>query len=306
MDGLLGSIFGFGDRMKRNVRGLLSDPLAQIQRNVNSWAGNMNDAMQTPAMDYIRAGGVMSDDPSTQAAAMAEANRMTGALLGAMPGGLVGRTVFHGSKSPQLGGKTFDLNFVGSGAGAQTEGWGGYFTNNASNASRFGPYVYKAEIPDEILPKFFDLNNKLYEQPEVVKKAIEYRLTPDVLSVSKKYNQKIREYSVNPFLSGRAKTLEKFGAPPQSQDKFKEWVDNLPKYVKDELGIFDAQKSTGRDFIFHLSDLLGPKSVAKSFEKDGVPGALYKGIDLQSYPDSTNFVIWDDKLLKSMILSNLR
>jgi hypothetical protein len=134
MSGLLGSVYSFGDSLKRKVRGLLSDPLAQIQLNMNQAAGGFNDAMRSPATDYARAGGVMADDPSTQAAIRAEADRRIGALMNVMPGGLLGATVWHGS--PHKFAK-FDASKIGTGEGAQAYGHGLYLAENPSVAKSY-------------------------------------------------------------------------------------------------------------------------------------------------------------------------
>ena len=134
MSGLLGSVYSFGDSLKRKVRGLLSDPLAQIQLNMNQAAGGFNDAMRSPATDYARAGGVMADDPSTQAAIRAEADRRIGALMNVMPGGLLGATVWHGS--PHKFAK-FDASKIGTGEGAQAYGHGLYLAESPKVAQDY-------------------------------------------------------------------------------------------------------------------------------------------------------------------------
>jgi hypothetical protein len=134
MSGLLGSVYSFGDSLKRKVRGLLSDPLAQIQLNMNQAAGGFNDAMRSPATEYARAGGVMADDPSTQAAIRAEADRRIGALMNVMPGGLLGATVWHGS--PHRFAK-FDASKIGTGEGAQAYGHGLYLAEAPEVAASY-------------------------------------------------------------------------------------------------------------------------------------------------------------------------
>lgn len=142
MSGLLGSIFSFGDSLKRNVRGLLNDPLAQIQRNLNQVAGEFNDAMSSPATEYARAGGVMANDPSTQAAIRAETDRRVAALMNVMPGGLLGATVWHGS--PHKFAK-FDSSKIGTGEGAQAYGHGLYLAESPDVAKT---YMVNARLAD--------------------------------------------------------------------------------------------------------------------------------------------------------------
>ena len=85
-------------------------------------------------------------------------------------GGLLGATVFHGS--PYLF-KQFDPRKIGTGEGAQAYGAGsGYTAQSKEVAENYAGkpigFLYKGDIPDEIIPSFLDWNKRLADQPEVL------------------------------------------------------------------------------------------------------------------------------------------
>lgn len=98
-----------------------------------------------------------------------------GAALGLMgagaDAGATGRAMllFHGSKAPLDGGK-FNLDRVGSGTGANTEGWGAYFSLDKRNAQKFGKNINKVDIPDDVAADvLIDWDKPISQQSEKVK-----------------------------------------------------------------------------------------------------------------------------------------
>ncbi len=95
MSNALTNVYSFGNKLRNNLKALLTDPVNHLASQANIWAADMNRALDSPATAYRRAGGVMADDPSTVAAANREQERMTAALIGTSPG-FVGMTARHG------------------------------------------------------------------------------------------------------------------------------------------------------------------------------------------------------------------
>jgi hypothetical protein len=91
MSNALANVYSFGNKLRNNLKALLTDPVNHLASQANIWAADMNRALDSPATAYRRAGGVMADDPSTVAAANREQERMTAALMGTAPG-FVGMT----------------------------------------------------------------------------------------------------------------------------------------------------------------------------------------------------------------------
>jgi len=91
MSNALANVYSFGNKLRNNLKALLTDPVNHLASQANIWATDMNRALDSPATAYRRAGGVMADDPSTVAAANREQERMTAALMGTAPG-FVGMT----------------------------------------------------------------------------------------------------------------------------------------------------------------------------------------------------------------------
>lgn len=87
------------------------------------------------------------------------------------------KRLYHGSE------KNFDqfqTSKIGSGSGAQTEGWGMYFSDSKNNASRFGVRQYEIITPEYFEKRYLHYNKKFSEQPEYIQKTLpEYRFLPD-------------------------------------------------------------------------------------------------------------------------------
>ena len=108
MSGLLADIFVAGDRAKKRVRGLLTDPVAQVQQNADNWAADTLEAMQTP-------------------------EGMASQLIGS---GLLGKIVWHGSPHRFI---KFDSSKIGTGEGAQAYGHGLYLADLPDVARQYIP-----------------------------------------------------------------------------------------------------------------------------------------------------------------------
>ncbi len=133
MSNALANVYSFGNKLRNNLKALLTDPVNHLASQANIWAADMNRALDSPATAYRRAGGVMADDPSTVAAANREQERMTAALMGTAPG-FVGMTAWHGS--PHRFNK-FDSSKIGTGEGAQAYGHGLYLAESPDVARTY-------------------------------------------------------------------------------------------------------------------------------------------------------------------------
>ena len=133
MSNALANVYSFGNKLRNNLKALLTDPVNHLASQANIWAADMNRALDSPATAYRRAGGVMADDPSTVAAANREQERMTAALMGTAPG-FVGMTAWHGSPHKF---DRFDSSKIGTGEGAQAYGHGLYLAESPKTAEAY-------------------------------------------------------------------------------------------------------------------------------------------------------------------------
>jgi hypothetical protein len=143
MSNALANVYSFGNKLRNNLKALLTDPVNHLASQANIWAADMNRALDSPATAYRRAGGVMADDPSTVAAANREQERMTAALMGTAPG-FVGMTAWHGSPHKF---DRFDSSKIGTGEGAQAYGHGLYLAENQGVADSYRRTL-TAGVPD--------------------------------------------------------------------------------------------------------------------------------------------------------------
>jgi len=129
MSGLLGSIFSYGDDLKKRARGLLGDPVGYA----NATVGAFNDKAQASARALLAGkdkGGAQSID------ALGAGPHALGGLLG-------GIKVFHGS--PHVFDKA-DSSKIGTGEGAQAYGHGLYWAENQKVAEQYSKDLAEIEM----------------------------------------------------------------------------------------------------------------------------------------------------------------
>jgi hypothetical protein len=120
VSGLLGSVFSFGDDLKKRLRGLLHDPIGSASAEV----GAFNDKAQSAARGLLSGqdrGGMQSVD------ALGAGPHALGGLLGAIK-------VYHGS--PHVFDKA-DSSKIGTGEGAQAYGHGLYWAESPGVADSY-------------------------------------------------------------------------------------------------------------------------------------------------------------------------
>ena len=121
MNGLLAQLFSTIDSKKRQLGGLLSDPLETLYQGVRNFGAEQRGLLDTQAQAYPWTGMTPQAAPDMQARkALADAGAAQG---------MAAATVWHGS--PHKFDK-FDSSKIGTGEGAQAYGHG----------------LYLAEIPD--------------------------------------------------------------------------------------------------------------------------------------------------------------
>jgi hypothetical protein len=122
-DSILPSLFSAGNQVKKNVRGLLADPVGQSNNLARSVSDNLQGLLGPLAgiqAETARGQGVLGSDPALQQAARDRQVAAVSNFLAPMA------TVWHGS--PHKFGK-FDSSKIGTGEGAQAYGHGLYLAD---------------------------------------------------------------------------------------------------------------------------------------------------------------------------------
>lgn len=176
-----------------------------------------------------------------------------------------GIRAFHGSPHNF---EQFKLDNIGTGEGAQAQGYGLYFTNSERLANSYrkanpeihkGPgHMYEVNI-DADPAMFLDRDLPLGEQPQPVQDA--------VLGVRG---------------SAARSEYEKRGLSPEV----------VEQYLANGTGA--ASSRTGKQLIENLEGTMGPERAAQALREAGIPGIRY-GADKTT--KNTNYVVFDDKLI---------
>jgi hypothetical protein len=130
-DSILPSLFSAGNQVKKNVRGLLADPVGQSNNLARSVSDNLQGLLGPLAgiqAETARGQGVLGSDPALQQAARDRQVAAVSNFLAPMA------TVWHGS--PHKFGK-FDSSKIGTGEGAQAYGHGLYLAESPDVAGRY-------------------------------------------------------------------------------------------------------------------------------------------------------------------------
>ena len=203
MAGLLGdvlpAVFSAGDRAKRYLGGLLSDPMGRIEQTLGQ------------ASDNVRQLGLLSQqaygdkrDPmkvTNPQAAKQYNDAMFNMVSSFAPAGI---TVWHGSPhkfDPEPGyplGR-FRAEKIGTGEGKQQQGIGAYLAEAQAVGQKYADkeawkrgmdsgYLYKVDIPDDMVAKMANYEMPFSQQPENVKKAVQAMIGPDELAALRGYH----------------------------------------------------------------------------------------------------------------------
>jgi hypothetical protein len=119
-DSILPSLFSAGNQVKKNVRGLLADPVGQSNNLARSVSDNLQGLLGPLAgiqAETARGQGVLGSDPALQQAARDRQVAAVSNFLAPMA------TVWHGSPHKF---DAFDSSKIGTGEGAQAYGHGLY------------------------------------------------------------------------------------------------------------------------------------------------------------------------------------
>jgi hypothetical protein len=172
---LLADIFSAGNTAKRKIKAFAADPLASIEQFVNqrnAQAGEFN-RLGTIAEDALynrMMGKPVSPD---QQAAFNQVNDILASAYNP-----VGMTGYHGSPHGPI--SQFSLEKVGTGAGTRNFGEGIYIAEHPAVAGAFRKgripstqnpegFLYKVDVPDELLPKML---NWYEDVPEEMRKTL--------------------------------------------------------------------------------------------------------------------------------------
>jgi hypothetical protein len=130
-DSILPSLFSAGNQVKKNVRGLLADPVGQSNNLARSVSDNLQGLLGPLAgiqAETARGQGVLGSDPALQQAARDRQVAAVSNFLAPMA------TVWHGS--PHKFSK-FDASKIGTGEGAQAYGHGLYLAESPGVAESY-------------------------------------------------------------------------------------------------------------------------------------------------------------------------
>jgi hypothetical protein len=140
LDGVLPYLYSRSDALKRQIGGLLSDPMGTLAQtagllsdNANTQQGLMGQAFANPKRPF---------QVTDQDAMMQAAQAMLNGPLGIAPAGI---TVYHGSPHTF---DRFDASKIGTGEGAQAYGHGLYLAENPQTAE-----FYKGALTDRFPAK---------------------------------------------------------------------------------------------------------------------------------------------------------
>jgi hypothetical protein len=142
-DSILPSLFSAGNQVKKNVRGLLADPVGQSNNLARSVSDNLQGLLGPLAgiqAETARGQGVLGSDPALQQAARDRQVAAVSNFLAPMA------TVWHGS--PHKFGK-FDASKIGTGEGAQAYGHGLYLAESRGVATGYADKL-SGSLPIEL------------------------------------------------------------------------------------------------------------------------------------------------------------
>lgn len=302
-----GSSEWIGNKMQR--AGLLGDyrnPIAEL-----------GTAMLSPVAmkGAVKAGGLLAQadlagaENAAKVSPMGPISKQRGAL------------VFHGTNAQIPDGGNFDLSKVGSGARAQTEGWGGYFSESKENARKFGKNIYKMDIPDNYLAELFiPRGGPSKANPEVLDK-IRFALdagSQDARVIGRNANNWIKVNTRGGFVSDGDKKIAKAlqRAFVQTSSGFELDANQAMNAIKNS-GAEDYKiknaisqilsadfMSMGDTTVYNAiaaKNRFGQRETSLFLNDMGISGlGTSAASDLHAVnPNATNYVIWDQDLLNS-------
>ncbi len=315
MSNALANVYSFGNKLRNNLKALLTDPVNHLASQGNIWAADMNRALDSPATAYRRAGGVMADDPSTVAAANREQERMTAALMGTAPG-FVGMTAWHGSPHRF---DRFDSRKIGTGEGAQAYGHGLYLAESPDVAMKYQPRDPKLE--SKIMQRYSAAEKQMnYPAMQVFEDFGLNRTPEEVLSSINKAGYSAKDLkaamdaykvSLKEYANQAAGALYKVDLPDEMIARMLDWdkpLSQQPEAVRKALDVLDddskkllkGQDPKGAKLYELLASTdafagMGPLGVAASnhLRGAGVPGIRYlDGGSRDTGSGTSNFVVF--------------
>lgn len=301
--GLLGNIYSAADGFKRQLRGLLSDPMGTVEQM----------------------GGILADDAKTTAARNArmvhqpetitpqDVNATMASALNFAP---LGMTVWHGSPHKFT---KFDMSKIGTGEGAQAYGHGLYVAESPSVAKEYaGANAGRAAASEgaiDALPK--PVQMEVFKAMQMKDSPFKKAALDDIVS---------RYPEAASVIQSKNPTLYKVDIPDEAVAKFLDWDKPLSQQSAEVISALERSKSkhvrSMMDYArtpypeaiggdektmgeaFRLLNLnLQGKSSADSVKasallaKQGIPGIRYlDGGSRSAGQGSSNFVLFDDQM----------
>jgi hypothetical protein len=270
MMGLLGSIFSAGDSAKRQIRGLLDDPIGVLQQKI----GHIND-------------GARVANELTGDAAQERMTNVNGPANVALQNYLSERVnplamvTWHASPHKFA---RFDSSKIGDGEGAQIYGHGLYlaespevsgvggkyfqqFQNHPATRKSGGPYAYKVDLPDDQIAKMLDWDKPLSQQPKEVREAL--------TAIARGDEQVMRQFR---DLGPNAPANQAYAALTQQAVRLK-------KYERMRAGIPETEAVP--------SLVYGQDVASRQLRQAGIPGIRYLDGDSRGVGQGTsNFVVF--------------
>lgn len=189
--GLLGDIFSTIDTKKRQLKGLLEQPGATIDKAVGQLRDDYRNMVNTQATAYPWTSAKPQSSTPQQVAAAQQQLADMGANMG-----MAAATVWHGS--PHKFDK-FDASKIGTGEGHQQQGIGAYLAESEKVGQKYADkeswkrgmdsgYLYKVDIPDDAIANMANHEATFSNQPASVKAAVSSMFGPDEISALKGYH----------------------------------------------------------------------------------------------------------------------
>ena len=211
MAGLLGDLYSYLDTKKRQVRGLLNDPLGEIAAGVQRFGEDWSGTLNRFANAYPMAGDKTVLNTPEQIAAFRKKIADEGAGMG-----MAAATVWHGS--PHKFDK-FDSSKIGTGEGAQAYGHGLYLAESPGVAGGYSDRLSSVRHNDEQVPRVLTYGK---QNP----RRIDMNAPSDTLSPAETALTYINLYGGKTFEASEA-LRDMASAGLKDSDKYKKALDVL-------------------------------------------------------------------------------
>jgi hypothetical protein len=309
--GLLGDLYSTIDSKKRQLRGLLSDPVETLYQGVRNFGAEQQGLLDMQARAYPWTGMDRNAVPDLAARkALADAGAAQG---------MAAATVWHGS--PHKFDK-FDASKIGTGEGAQAYGHGLYLAESPDVAKSYlatGQAVKASDRQTEMVARAIDASGG----DEVAARAwLRNRLSNSIPEYKELYSSALKSFD---SLKPQGSSLYKVDLPDDAIAKMLDWDKLLSQQAPEVQKIIktsdfykqakDYQKATGASYndpstrtgegilkymrsgttdeMGNAGPWSGGKSAEEYLKSIGIPGIRYlDGGSRGAGQGSSNFVVF--------------